>query len=302
VLGLVSRQGEFEALEVPRANFRVPVAAPDGQSIAYIAGEGEDSAVRVYDRTRGRTIALTRRELSEGVAWRDNTSLSVASRTRPGVFLHTLDGSSTLLVPQPPAGAFIRNMSWSSDGNLLAYTLQTALRHDIWVLTMEQPDKPRPFHQRPGSEHSPRFSPDGQWLAYVSDESGPAEVYIRRYPEGPALLASTSGGTGPAWSRDGRELFFQGIVDGVRKMMAVTVIPDGASLRLGTPRPLFDLRTTQSTGEVVMYEFSNNIAVSYDVLPDGRFLMQRRTEPAAAREMILVQNWFAELLRTMPGK
>jgi hypothetical protein len=51
-----------------------------------------------------------------------------------------------------------------------------------------------------------------------------------------------------------------------------------------------------------MYEFSNNIAVSYDVLPDGRFLMQRRTEPAAAREMILVQNWFAELLRTMPGK
>lgn len=121
--------------------------------------------------------------------------------------------------------------------------------------------------------------------------------YREYYDLGAAQESAISGYT--AWSRDGRSLFFQGTVDGVLQMMAVTVTVEGASLRLDKPQPLFGLRTTQPTGEVVQYGASSNITTGYDVLPDGRFLMQRIAEPAASRELILVQNWFDELRRTM---
>ncbi|MBI4264210.1 MAG: PD40 domain-containing protein [Acidobacteria bacterium] len=68
----------------------------------------------------------------------------------------------------------------------------------------------QPLLNSPASEHSAAFSPDGSWLAYVSDESGRAEVYVRRHPEGEQLPVSTAGGQGPVLSRDGRTLFYGG--------------------------------------------------------------------------------------------
>jgi eukaryotic-like serine/threonine-protein kinase len=254
---------------------------------------------------RGSTTKLTQDEVDLGVAWYpDGRSLAIASRKKDasGIFLKTLDGHERLLIATPAGVTVIRNAAWSPDGTRLAYTVQTGTQRDIWILMMGEKPTSQPFLNSAAAEYSPRFSPDGRWLAYVSDESGRAEVYLHGYPQGERLAVSTGGGTDVVWRRDGKELYFQGSVDGVPKMMAVAVTPDGASLRLAKPVPLFDLRVTGPTGAVEQYADSSNSGAGYDVLPDGRFLMFRGPDPTSTREIVVVQSWFEELKRLVPGK
>ena len=205
-------------------------------------------------------------------------------------------------MPVPADVTVLRNLSWSPDGTKLAYTRQTGLLHDIWMLTMGDKPTTEPFLNSPASEYSPKFSPDGRWLAYQSNASGRNEVYIQPYPKGERIQVSTNGGTGPVWRRDGKELYFQGLDADVPKMMAVPVTPEAASLRLGKPAPLFDLRVPGPAGAIEEYQDSNNFGAGYDVLPDGRFVMVRGPDPTAAREIVIVQNWFEELKRLAPAK
>ena len=246
---------------------------------------------------------LTRDEGVLGAAWHpDGRSLAIASRKKDasGIFLKHLDGRERLLVATPTGANTVRNAAWSPDGSKLAYTVQTGILTDIWVLTMGNPPTTAPFLSRTASEHSPAFSPDGRWLAYASDESGRFEVYLQPYPTGERLAVSTAGGNGPVWRRDGKALFYQGHDAGVPKMMAVAVTPDGASLSLGRPTSLFDLRVPGGSGATEQYTLSNNLGVTYDVLPDGRFVMVRGVDPGGSREFVLVQHWFEELKRLVP--
>jgi Tol biopolymer transport system component len=212
------------------------------------------------------------------------------------LFLKELDGTERRLVPNG-VSTFLRNTSWSPDGRFLAYTTQTGSQHDIWVLAAGDKPDPQPLLNAPFAEHSPSFAPDGRWLAYVSDESGRAEVYVRRYPRGDRLAVSAAGGMGPRWSRDGKEIFFQGQHDGEFAMMAVSVTATADTVRLGTPTPLFPLRAPGPTGAQEQYGRSSNGGHRYDVLPDGRFVMIRGADPQGTREIVLVQNWFEELRR-----
>ena len=98
---------------------------------------------------------------------------------------------------------------------------------DIWVLRMGDPSagsgqarKAQPFLRTPFNESAPRFSPDGRWLAYISDESGRYEIYVQPYPgPGGKWQISTEGGTEPVWNPNGRELFYRS----GDKMMAVDI-------------------------------------------------------------------------------
>jgi dipeptidyl aminopeptidase/acylaminoacyl peptidase len=124
-----------------------------------------------------------------------------------------------------------------------------------------------------------RFSPDGRFMAFTSNESGRNEVYISPYPStGEKTLASTAGATMPRWSRDGRELFF---VAGDRRLTAVTVRTT-PSLELGSPRPLFTL-----PGQRVWKD--------YDVAADGkRFLAIVTDVRGDGQPLTVVLNWTAE--------
>ena len=156
--------------------------------------------------------------------------------------------------------------------------------------------QPQPLLRLPLTQSAPEFSPDGRWLAYMSAESGRPEVYVQPYPgPGARTVVSTEGGREPAWSRDGRELFYTTVpsADGHIKMMAVAV-SSTTEFRAGAPRTLFEGR----------YVWSNPIRM-YDVAPDGkRFLMVQDVErpPMKPTHMILVQNWFEELKRRVPTK
>jgi len=135
-----------------------------------------------------------------------------------------------------------------------------------------------------------RFSPDGHWLAYVSDESERNEVYVRPFPEaGPRVAISATGGTQPAWSRDGRELFFR---NGDQQLaVSISYSPRFVA---GKPEVLFSRSIAQDASGVAY-----DLIADYDVSMDGRrFVFPKyNPTPESGPKARVVLNWFATLRR-----
>jgi Tol biopolymer transport system component len=196
-------------------------------------------------------------------------------------------------LPLSPTG-ITNGCSWTPDGEELAIVESSVNDCDISILTRQ--GHVEPFLATNFLERYPEFSPDGNWLVYTSNESGQDEVYIRPYPgPGRAIQVSVRGGTKPAWSRDGREIFYQWRNN---RFYSVQLKLDGNRLTPGQPEPLFEGR--YSGGDPVR---------CYDVTPDGRFLLIKHPDEASQEEAIevvfptriqVVFNWFAELREKMP--
>jgi WD40-like Beta Propeller Repeat len=156
-------------------------------------------------------------------------------------------------------------------------------------LTLDQGRKLRPVLRTQSVEDGPVLSPDGQSLAFVSNESGDNAVYVRRFSgSGRKIRISTGSGQEVAWAPDGHELFYR---SGDR-MMAVDIVTQ-PTLRAGKPHLLFE-RTFAKGGP-----WRN-----YDVSRDGhRFLMLKPTnEDVALTQMTVVLNWFEEVSKRVPAK
>jgi eukaryotic-like serine/threonine-protein kinase len=174
--------------------------------------------------------------------------------------------------------------SISADGRLLLFTdVDPNSGQDLWVMNLDMPRQPaRSVVKTQFLEYIAKFSPDGQWIAYASNESGRTEIYVSPFPgPGGRIAISTGGGTDLHWSKDGRELFYR---DG-DKMMAVTFTP-GSSVVASSPRTLFEGRFTVSdTG-----------SGGFDVSPDGRFLMVQPTvAEQPATEFNIILGWFNDV-------
>jgi serine/threonine-protein kinase len=155
---------------------------------------------------------------------------------------------------------------------------------DLWVRPLKGTQTPQPFLRTRFTEVGARFSPDGHWISYVSDESGQYEVYVRPYPgPGGKWQVSTQGGEENIWSRDGRELFYR---NGNKWMVvAVNLKPE---FKAGTPKLLFE------------GPYINVGGPSFDVAPDGkRFLLLEpaERESAPVTHLNVVLNWFEEVKR-----
>jgi eukaryotic-like serine/threonine-protein kinase len=158
-------------------------------------------------------------------------------------------------------------------------------------LVGEQP--PEPLMQTTFSETEAELSPGGRWLAYQSNESGQAEVYVRPFPNVASgkTQVSRSGGTMPLWAQNGRELFYLSM----GALMSVPVTT-GSTFTFGNPSKLFDFEY-----------FRRAAGRTYDASPDGqRFVMIKQSaaagEPPPAARIVLIQNWFEELKRRVPTK
>ncbi len=182
--------------------------------------------------------------------------------------------------------------SCSPDGRFLLYTVvDPKTKGDIWILPLEADKKPIPFLHTENDEIDGRFSPDMQWIAYVCDESGSSEIYVRAFPhpsEGAnpeasaKWMVSQGGGRGPRWRGDGKELYYIA-QDG--NVMAVEIKADGI-FRAGRSKPLFPAPRNRS-----VYAYSPLMS-TWDVASDGtRFLIPAPLPESSSTSFNVVLNW-----------
>ena len=304
----VDRKGAEQPLAAPARVYRQPRLSHDGRRVAVTVDE-QGSQIWLYDLSRGTLTRLTfEGNRNTDAAWTPDGKRIAFESNKEGpqnIFWQLADGSGGLeRLTTNDYPHYL--LSWSSDGQLLSFVeLNPATGRDIWVLRMGDPSassgqvpsagsgqvrKVQPFLRTPFDETSPQFSPDGRWLAYISNESGRYEVYVQPYPgPGGKWQISTEGGTEPVWNPNGRELFYR---SGNNKMMAVEIATQPGFVA-GTPRMLFEGQYAPAP-----LTFPN-----YDVSPDGqRFLMLKPVEQAesALTQINVVLNWFEELKQKVP--
>ena len=179
--------------------------------------------------------------------------------------------------------------SVSPDGGFLVYVGGGGIirRSDVWVLPLAGGRRAEPLMESPFVESQPQFSPDGRWLAYMTNESGRPEVYVRPFAgDGGALQVSTAGGGWPRWRRDGKEMFYLALD---RTLVAVPVAVQGSRLEIGAGRPLFKMRTRPQ---------ARLDSYNYDVSADGRrFLVNSYLEQSTSAAINIVINWPSSLRR-----
>ena len=287
----VDRQGAVEPLAAHPRNYGSPRLSPDGQRLAVQIGEGNNSDIWIYDIPRATLTRLTAEGYNSGPLWTpDGKRVTFGSSTGGGplnLFWKPADGSGTK-EQLTESGRFQVPSSWSPDGQVLAFfERDPTAGWGIWVLPLKERSV-RPFLQNKSGERGAVFSPDGRWLAYISNESGRREVYVQAYPApGRKWQISTEGGNAPVWARSGKELFYRN----GNKMMAVEITTQ-PTFRAGTPTLLFEGQYVQSGPG----------RADYDITPDGRrFLMVKEDKPREGpRQINVVLNWFEELKRLVP--
>jgi Tol biopolymer transport system component len=196
----------------------------------------------------------------------------------PDIFIKEASGAgdSELLLEDE---AVLMPADWSRDGSHIAFMkLDGDNGWDIWALPMDGSGDPFPVVQSQFFDARPSFSPDGRWIAYQSDESGRAEIYVRPFPgPGGKWQVSPNGGEEPHWSADGREIFY---LDVAQNIVAVPVETSG-NFRAGVPKELFEARLFPA--------LQRN---RFDVTSDGqRFLTLAPMESQSNPPTTVVLNW-----------
>jgi eukaryotic-like serine/threonine-protein kinase len=281
----VNRNGAEQALAAPPHNYTFPRISPDGRRIAAGIEEGEGQ-IWLYDISRDALSRLTFDGPSNvDPIWTPDGKRIAFKGKGNRLYWQPADGGGS--PEELTTGKLSSNnipSSWSPDGQELAFLEGGALRN-IWIL----PLKDRTAHvfvADPSNESAPQFSPDGHWIAYVSNESGRNELYVRPYPgPGGKWQISTEGGTEPVWNPKGRQLFYR---DG-QKMMAVDYTAQ-PTFSAGKPTILFRGPYTPTPRS----------ASDYDVSPDGqRFLMLKAADQVPG-QISVVLNWTAALNQKVP--
>jgi len=191
--------------------------------------------------------------------------------------------------------------SWSPDGNTLAYYVgpggTPTITRDIWMLSVDGDGGTpslEPFVATAFSERGAIFSPSGRWVAYVSDKSGPDEVYAQPFPSRPGaeVTISVGGGTEPVWAPSGSELYYRHDDE----LLVVSVEETELSLSVGTPRHVLD--------DLYMRDTAGSVGgvANYDIAPSGeQFVMVEDPSRAGDEsvEFYLYLNWAEDLRQRM---
>jgi serine/threonine protein kinase len=263
--------------------------SPDDKRVVATRVDNQTSATDLWVIDGNRETRFTFDPANEqSPVWAPDGSQIVFNSSRSGIFdiyskSSTGAGNEELLWKSDNSKG---PQDWSPDGRFILYGEAAPKTNlDMWILPMFGERKPFVFLQTPFGEHQGRFSPNGRWIAYSSNESGTNQIYVRPFPPASGQwMVSTNGGAQPQWRGDGKELFY---VSADRKLMAVDVKEERNTFAAGTPKLLFEIRT------VIAFFVGGS---QYDVTRDGqRFLIISPIEESSPSPLTVVLNWTAGL-------
>jgi eukaryotic-like serine/threonine-protein kinase len=290
----VDRSGAVRGtVGAPDESLNAPRLSPDGRQVAFSRETQGNADIWLQGDARASRMTFGNGDSTYSVWSPDGSRLAFVSHP----------GSDFGFYQKPTNGAQAQELllssqkvqvptSWSADGQYLVYFSRDPGRgSDLWVLPMTGTRKPFAFLQSSFTKVWGQFSPDGRWVAYESNESGQNEIYVRRFVVPGAAAGSTAaeagqwqvsaaGGIHPTWRAGGKELFY---IDPAGMMMAAPITETGSAVVLGTPVTLF--QTHVRGGGIDSAQ-----GRQYDVAPDGRFLINRVLDSAAA-PITLILNW-----------
>ena len=286
----VSRNGTAAPIDVGWwGSFADPTLSPDGGRLAITIRGTDQTQVWIKELDRGPMSKLTSEgEIGFRPSWTlDGRSVVFSSGgDRVGLYVRRADGStpSELLSHDERP---IPNGFFSPDGEWLVYEVVRRRQTDIYGVRLGVDTAATAFLATDVSESSPALSPNGRWLAYVSEESGQREVYVRPFPNtaDAKYTISIDGGRAPRWAHSGRELFY--ITD--THLVSAEVETENTFV-VGERRALFSVQGFRTT----------QVRSQYDVtLDDQRFVMIRNFDDTESSELVIVQNFFEELKERM---
>jgi serine/threonine-protein kinase len=285
-LVIVDRSGAERPTGASGGEYFQPRLSPDGRRVAVTVG-GDHDDVWLFDLSRQTWSRFTSEGNNSFPVWApDGTRLTYAS-DKAGVenpYARRLDSSTDERLLASDRASY--PLSMARDGTLAFVSVSVGRAQDIWILHPGR-TKPTPWLETAFSEGAPTFSPDGRWLAYVSNDSGRNEIYVRPYPgPGEKITISIDGANEPVWTRGGRELFYRN--DDQIFAVDVSTLP---ALGTGKARKILEKD----------YERSSTLWPNFDVSADGQqFLMVKTLQDAAPTYVAAVLNWDTELKRLLP--
>jgi serine/threonine-protein kinase len=291
--------GKAQPLLAKPGDYSNPSMSPNGQRLALNVTEGSVRVIWVYDWQRDTMTRVTFAGSANHPVWSPDGRYLAFDVLGDGMFAIRSNGSGK---PQALTSSKNLQVPWSfaPGGKRLAF-LEGGLvtRTDLWTVPLESDDtglragKPEVFLQTPADERWSAFSPDGQWIAYSSDESGTYQVYVRAFPDkGGKWQISNGSGKWPLWSHNGHELFFETSDNHI--MMAAYAVKEDS----------FVADKARMWSETQLGNATQGLA-NFDLAPDGKrivALMPVETAEGqkAQSHVIFLENFFDEVRRKVP--
>ena len=286
-LELVNERGEGEMLLRDTVSHLYPRFSPDGKRAALSADIKPDGSVWVLD-VAGRTLSKLGFRSGGAVDWTADGRTIVKADVGRGVSYLAADGSEGVNIRElksardTTVGSYtLGSVTMSPDGKVAVFGSAFGEGFNLVMRRLDGDTTTKPLLVTPATELAPRFSPDGRWLGYSSDESGRQEIYVQPFPAlGHRVQVSTDGGEQPVWSADGR-LFYR-----ANKSMMVAQLSRGSdAASVVTRRKLFD-------GD---FYGAGEFAATYDVSLDGTHFLMARRAGAGAGQLVAWVDWLGEL-------
>ena len=289
----VDRNGKVTGTVGPEAQYRGIGLSPDGSRFAAHRHDGDGGDIWVTDVGQNRTTRFTFDAAQENSSpvWSPRGDRIAYASTRDGkagISVRSADGTGVEgRLFESPTSRLAMPFSWTADGSSIVFLMPSApTGNDLWTVPVSGDRKAVPVLNSPFAESQGQYSPDGRWLAYTSNETGVAEVYVQPASgRGGKQVVSTGGGAAPRWRGDSLELFYVGL----GKMWAASVTAGGTGFKSASPKALFDyIGSTANLGHAAHF--------SYAVSKDGlRFLIPTRKaagEGATTQApIVVVTNW-----------